>query len=158
MMKTAETSAQPRIKQPLGLEMVLMTAGIQPTKQRLAVANVLLQSPIHLTAEEVLLGARQYLSHISRATVYNTLQAFLDKGLIRSLHLDAERTVYDSRPESHPHLYHEDTGVLEDLPLGLASLVETLDLPPHLELLGLDLVVRVQQRPMQLHPINKLKI
>lgn len=126
--------------------MTLMAAGIQPTKQRLAVAQVLLQRPIHLTAEEVLAAARQHLPSISRATVYNTLQVLIDKGLIRALHLDAQRTVYDSRPEAHPHLYHEDTGILEDLPQDIQqSLAQSLQISPSLEILGMDLTVRVRR-------------
>lgn len=124
----------------------LYDVGIHPTRQRLAIAQVLLQAPVHLTADDILLAARAYLPSLSRATVYNTLPLFVEKGLLRALRLDTDRTVYDSRTDAHSHIYHEDTGVLEDLP---SEPLHWPSIPPissDLELVSLDLVVRVRQR------------
>ena len=124
----------------------LHAVGIQPTQQRLAIAQVLLQAPVHLSADDILLAARRYLPRLSRATVYNTLPLFVEKGLLRALRLDAERTVYDSRTDAHFHLYHEDTGVLQDM---LSEALHWPSMPPiakHLEMEGIDLIERVRQR------------
>lgn len=127
---------------------LLRQAGIQPTRQRLAIAQVLLSQPVHCTADEVLQQARTLLPSLSRATVYNCLPLLAEKGLLRALRLDAERTVYDSRTDRHSHLYHEDTGQLEDLPTPILSHLSMPPLPASLELLGWDVVVRVRQRKM----------
>ena len=70
--------------------------GIRPTQQRVKVAEVLLAAPVHLTAEQLLTTLRESPSRVSKATVYNTLKLFVDHGLVRQIHLDPERCVYDS--------------------------------------------------------------
>lgn len=131
------------------LETQLRAAGIQPTRQRLAIAQVLLHNPVHMAADDILLSARQFLPSLSRATVYNTLPLFVEKGLLRALRLDPERTVYDSRTDTHSHIYHEDTGMLEDLPAEMLQWPSFPHISEHLELVGLDLIVRVRQRQAQ---------
>ncbi len=128
------------------LEQRLRVAGVQPTRQRLAIAQVFFQAPVHLTADEVLIAARAYLPSLSRATVYNTLPLFVEKGLLRALRLDQDRTVYDSRTDAHSHIYHEDTGMLEDIPSEMLQWPDVPALAPNLELVGLDLIVRVRER------------
>lgn len=124
----------------------LRHAGIQPTRQRLAIAQVLFRAPVHLSADDILLAARAHYPQLSRATVYNTLTLLVEKGLLRALRLDLERTVYDSRTDIHSHIYHEDSGKVEDLPSNLVQWPQLPGISPDLELLGLDLIVRVRQR------------
>ena len=128
------------------MENRLRDAGIQPTRQRMAIAQALLQAPIHLAADDILIAARVYLPSLSRATVYNTLPLFVEKGLLRALRLSPERTVYDSRTDIHSHIFHEDTGHVEDLACDALQWANIPSMDPSLELLGLDLVVRVRQR------------
>lgn len=138
----------------------LRDAGIQPTRQRMAIAQVLLHNPVHMAADDILLSARHFLPSLSRATVYNTLPLFVEKGLLRALRLDPERTVYDSRTDTHSHIYHEDTGMLEDLPAEMLQWPSLPVISENLELVGLDLIVRVRQRQaqgtaQQLQPNNR---
>ena len=126
----------------------LRQAGIHPTRQRLAIAQVLLSQAVHCTADEILQQARCLLPSLSRATVYNVLPLFVEKGLLRALRLDAERTVYDSRTDVHSHIYHEDTGQLQDLPMHMLPHLPSPQIPSNLELVGLDVIVRVRQRKM----------
>ena len=128
------------------IEARLRDAGIQPTRQRMAIGQVLLQTPVHLAADDILLHARAHLPSLSRATVYNTLPLFVEKGLLRALRVDQERTVYDSRTDAHSHIYHEDTGMVEDIPCDTLQWPCTPQISPDLELVGLDLIVRVRQR------------
>lgn len=136
----------PPVVSNIDVETRLRDAGIQPTRQRMAIAQVLLHAPVHLTADEILLAARTYLPSLSRATVYNTLPLLVEKGLLRALRLDQERTVYDSRTDAHSHIYHEDTGLLEDLPADMLQWPSLPRIASDLELVGLDLIVRVRQR------------
>ncbi len=70
--------------------------GIRPTTQRLRVAEILLTAPRHMTAEQILVSLRSADGHVSKATVYNTLNLFVAQGLAREIHADPERCVYDS--------------------------------------------------------------
>lgn len=123
----------------------LRRAGIPLTLQRLAVAQVILHEPIHLTAEQVLARARAIMPEISRATVYNTLRLFADHGLVRELAIDAGRTVFDSNVAPHHHLYDIDTRELIDIDATELKLIGTPNLPDGVDLQGVDIVLRVRR-------------
>ncbi|MCK6424565.1 MAG: transcriptional repressor [Burkholderiaceae bacterium] len=125
----------------------LRAAGIQPTLQRLAVGAVMLCRPAHLTAEQVLSLAREQLPDISRATVYATLQLFVEHGLLRPLVIDGISTVYDSTLTPHHHVYDVDTGEVSDLPDGHVQVLGLPALGEDLEVAEVDVVVRVRRRP-----------
>ncbi len=93
-----------------GVAARLRLAGIPLTLQRLAVGQVMLCGPVHLSADQVLARVKRLIPEISRATIYNTLKLFNERGLVRELVIDAERTVFDSKTEPHPHIYNADTG------------------------------------------------
>ena len=125
----------------------LRQAGLQPTRQRLALARVLLTSPVHMHAEQVLQAARQHYPNLSRATVYASLPLFAERGLLRALPLGLEQQVYDSSPEIHPHLLIEDSGEVLDLPPDCIRW-DALSLPlpaANLEVIAIDMVVRVRR-------------
>jgi Fur family iron response transcriptional regulator len=135
--------------QPLGGNGIgnrLRTAGIPLTLQRLAVAQVMFPAPVHLTADQVLLRVRSIIPEISRATVYNTLKLFSEKGLVREVIVDADHVVFDSTTTPHYHLYDIDTGEVTDVPAGEIKVVGSASLPPDLELDEIDVVVRVRRR------------
>src|SRR5688500_16218469 len=87
--------------------------GIQPSAQRLAVAGFVLETALHPSAEEVWERAQPVLPMASRATVYNTLNLRVRKGLIRELVLTPGRVVFDPRLEPHHHFIDERTGHIE---------------------------------------------
>lgn len=124
----------------------LRKAGLHPTRQRMAIALVLLHAPVHMAADDVLLAAKAFYPGLSRATVYNTLPLLVEKGLLRALRIDPVRTVYDSRTDAHSHIYHEDTGEVEDIPTATLQWHGMPPLPAHLEVMGMDVIVRVRQR------------
>jgi Fur family iron response transcriptional regulator len=94
----------------------LKKAGIQPSAQRLAVADYVLTTKDHPSADEVLERVQARFPMLSRATVYNTLNLFVDKGLLRQLVLAEGRVVFDPRLEPHHHFIDDVTGVIEDVP------------------------------------------
>jgi Fur family iron response transcriptional regulator len=53
---------------------------------------------------------------ISRATVYNTLNLFVNKGLLQRILVAEGRFVYDPDLSPHHHIVDEDTGVVHDIP------------------------------------------
>jgi len=123
----------------------LRQAGLQPTRQRLAMARVLLEAPVHMHAEQVLQAARQHYPSLSRATVYASLPLFAERGLLRALPLGLEHTVYDSSTEVHPHLLIEDSGEVLDLPPDCIRWDALPPLAPGLEVAAIDMVVRVRR-------------
>ncbi len=89
--------------------------GIQPSAQRMAVAEYILNTEEHPCADQVLATVSSSFPFISRATVYNTLNLFVEKGLIRGLHLSEGKVVFDANLDKHHHLIDESTGRIHDI-------------------------------------------
>ena len=94
----------------------LRTAGIQPSAQRVAIADYVLYTDEHPSADLVWKRVQARLPYVSRATVYNTLNLFVEKGLLRSLSLSDESVVFDPKTERHHHFIDEETGEIHDVP------------------------------------------
>jgi Fur family transcriptional regulator, iron response regulator len=90
--------------------------GIQPTPQRIAVAEFVLQTDTHPTADEVWAEVRDRCPTLSRATVYNTLHLFAEKGLLRTQPLKEGVAVFDAHVKPHHHFVDEETGQVYDVP------------------------------------------
>jgi Fe2+ or Zn2+ uptake regulation protein len=90
--------------------------GIQPTPQRLAVAKSVLATRAHPAADEVWARVRRSCPTVSRATVYNTLNLLVERGLLRSQILRGGTVVFDPLLEPHHHLIDEETGRIHDIP------------------------------------------
>lgn len=94
----------------------LQKSGIQPSPQRLAVAELVLATDAHPTAEEVWAAVKARAPLVSRATVYNTLNLLVRKGLLRQVQLAEGRVGFDPNLEPHHHFIDEVTGVVHDVP------------------------------------------
>ncbi|MCU1228319.1 MAG: Peroxide stress regulator [Acidobacteria bacterium] len=90
--------------------------GIRPSAHRLAVAEYVLTTKEHPSADRVWKTVAESFPAISRATVYNTLNLFVEKGLLRELHLDPDSVVFDPKLETHHHFIDEATGAIHDIP------------------------------------------
>jgi Fe2+ or Zn2+ uptake regulation protein len=90
--------------------------GIQPTPQRIAVAEFVLKTDTHPTADEVWVKVRRTCPTLSRATVYNTLNLFVEKGLLKSQPLREGGVAFDAHIGPHHHFIDEDSGKVFDLP------------------------------------------
>jgi Fur family iron response transcriptional regulator len=124
--------------------LLLVGRGVLPTAQRVDIALVMLARPQHLSAEQIIAAIRAGGLKISKATVYNTLNLFRERGLVRTVDVDPTRQFYDSSTSAHHHFYNEDTGELTDIaPESVALNVHTA-LPPGTEQTGVDVVVRVR--------------
>ncbi len=123
---------------------LLVRKGVLPTPQRLDVALVMLARPQHLSADQVIAATRAMGSRVSKATVYNTLNLFCERGLLRTVEVDPTRQYYDSSIQAHHHFYNVDTGELTDIPLDAVTLNVNTDLPAGTEQMGVDVVIRVR--------------
>lgn len=124
----------------------LTRCGITPTPQRLEVAEILLEKPQHLAADQIIERLGEQGRRVSKATVYNTLKLFSEKGLVRELSVTAERRFYDSTTYPHHHFFHVDTGELQDIPedeIGIAGLPP---LPAGTERESVEVLIRVRNK------------
>lgn len=125
---------------------LLLSRGVQPTAQRLDVGQVILDRPQHLSAEQILAGLRGMGSRVSKATVYNTLNLFCERGLLRRVSVDPTRQYYDPTVPSHHHFYNVTTGELIDIPPEAVALELSTALPAGTETDGVEVVIRVRDR------------
>ena len=93
----------------------LRTHGIQPTAQRLAVASFVLETRSHPTADQIWEKVRQRSPTLSRATVYNTLNLFVEKGLLSAQAVREGALVFDPHVARHHHFIDEETGEIHDV-------------------------------------------
>jgi Fe2+ or Zn2+ uptake regulation protein len=100
---------------------ILREAGIQPSTQRVAIADFVLHTDTHPSADQVLLETQKRLPTVSVATIYNTLHLFVEHGLLRTLELSAGHTVYDPCMAPHHHFVDDQTGRIHDVPLDAVS-------------------------------------
>ncbi len=122
----------------------LGTHGVTPTSQRLKIAEVLFRKPQHLSAEQILAAVNRQPPRVSKATVYNTLRLFSDKGLVREVIVDPARVFYDPTTGSHHHFYNADTGELVDIAPEQVSFAQLPELPPGTQQDGIEVIVRVR--------------
>jgi Fur family iron response transcriptional regulator len=102
---------------PAEIEDVLRRAGIQPTAQRIAIGRYVLCEADHPTAEQVKHWVDQNFPKISLATIYNTLNAFVQAGLLHEVRLpDREAVLFDNNLDHHHHFLDLATGEILDLP------------------------------------------
>ncbi|MFZ9477683.1 MAG: Fur family transcriptional regulator [Steroidobacteraceae bacterium] len=123
----------------------LKNSGVLPTAQRLRIAAVLLASPQHLTAEQILSRLREGGMRVSKATVYNTLKLFAAKGVIRQLAVNGDRAWFDSNTEPHYHFQDLETGALTDLAPNELSFDKLPPPPPGMEYAGVELFIRLRR-------------
>lgn len=94
----------------------LRQTGLRPTRQRVALATLLLTTPHrHVTAEALHGEAMAAGVQVSLATIYNSLNQFTDAGLLREVVVEPGRSYFDNNTVEHHHFYVEDTGELLDI-------------------------------------------
>jgi Fe2+ or Zn2+ uptake regulation protein len=89
---------------------------IQPSAQRVAVAEYVLDTDEHPSADQVWARVKENFPMLSRATIYNTLNLFVEKGLLKQLVLAEGKVVFDPKTEAHHHFIDEETGQIHDIP------------------------------------------
>lgn len=126
---------------------LLRRHGITPTHQRIEIAHTLFSRGEHLSADQVLAAVNARHSESSKATVYNTLNLFLQKKLVREVIVDPSKVFYDPNTSRHYHLYNVVTGELTDIDGEQVQVMGLPDLPATLETESIEVIVRVRPRP-----------
>lgn len=126
----------------------LAKADLRPTRQRLALATLLVGDGKnrHVTAEALYEAACGSGAKVSLATVYNTLRSFTEAGLLTEITVDGTRSYFDTNTHDHAHFYWEDTGAVTDAPLGCVKFESLPDAPEGTEIAKVDVVLRLRRR------------
>jgi Fur family iron response transcriptional regulator len=125
----------------------LARGGLRPTRQRMALAGLLVGDGEnrHVTAESLYAACRDSGERVSLATVYNTLRAFCSAGLMQEVVVDGHRSYFDTRMDEHPHFYWEDRGELTDAPADQLRIADLPLAPPGTEIARVDVVIRLRR-------------
>jgi Fur family iron response transcriptional regulator len=99
----------------------------------------------HVTAESLYSDARDSGESVSLATVYNTLRAFCDAGLMHEVTVDGTKSYFDTNTHDHPHFFWEDTGVLMDAPTDQLEIARLPQAPEGAEIASVDVVIRLRR-------------
>ena len=126
------------------IEERLRDAGLRPTRQRLALAELLFgHGHRHVTAEQLHREARDAGLSVSLATIYNTLNQFTEAGLLRQVVTNGNHTFYDTNTDEHYHFYVEEADQLIDIPAEQIDLSALPPLPEGKRLKGVDIIIRL---------------
>ena len=125
----------------------LARGGLRPTRQRLALAGLLVGDGMdrHVTAEGLFAAAAQAGDKVSLATVYNTLRAFCEAGLLHEVVVDGSRSYFDTRLDDHPHFYWEDSHALTDAPTEDLVISALPAAPEGMTVSRVDVVIRLKR-------------
>ncbi len=128
------------------LTAVLRMAGLRPTRQRVALAELLFGGPHrHVSAEQLHGEASQSRVNVSLATIYNTLHQFHEAGLLREVAVDAARSYFDTDTSDHHHFYVEDEQRMIDIPASSVEFMKLPTAPKGMEVSHVDVVIRVRK-------------
>ena len=123
---------------------LLRSHDINPTHQRIEIAHALFSRGKHLSADQLLAAVNGRYSATSKATVYNTLNLFLKKRLIREVIVNPHRVFYDPNTAPHYHIYNVDTGELTDIEAAAITVSALPQLPAGVVTEGVDVIIRVR--------------
>lgn len=125
----------------------LARGDVRPTRQRVALAAMLVGDgqDRHVTAESLFSSVCSSGEKVSLATVYNTLRAFCDAGLMQEVTVDGTRSYFDTNMNEHPHFYWEDSGELTDAPAEELKIIGLPNAPKGTEIASVDVVIRLRK-------------
>jgi Fur family iron response transcriptional regulator len=123
----------------------LKAAGLRPTRQRLALAQLLGAEHRHVTAEALHEEAKRAGVPVSLATIYNTLHQFTHAGLLNQVVVDSQRSYFDTNTGSHQHFFCEENGELIDIPGDTVQVSKVPQPPKGMAVDRVDVVIRIRR-------------
>lgn len=122
-------------------------AGLRPTRQRVALADLLFaKGDRHLSAEELHEEALSAGVPVSLATVYNALHQFTEAGLLRILAVEGAKTYFDTNTSDHHHFFIEGENKVFDIVSGPVKVTNLPEPPEGMEIVNVDIVVRLRPK------------
>ena len=124
----------------------LKGAGLRPTRQRIALADLLFaKGDRHISAEQLHCEAVGADVRVSLATVYNSLHQFTAAGLLREVVVESGRSYFDTNVSDHHHFFFENDGRLEDIARRDLRLADMPEPPEGYSIDRIDIVVRLKR-------------
>lgn len=139
----SDFARQPRLERSSVIAL-LREHDITPTQQRVEIGCLLFGGHQHVSADQVLARLSGARRGVSKATVYNTLGLFAEKGLLREVVVDPSKMFFDTNLDPHHHLYHLETGELEDIEAADVTINRMPTLPETVDVAGVDVIIRVK--------------
>ena len=134
-------------KASIAVEMRVRDAGLRPTRQRIALAELLFaKGDRHLSAEELHEEALSAGVPVSLATVYNALHQFTESGLLRILAVEGSKTYFDTNTSDHHHFFIEGETRVFDIESGPVTVTNLPEPPEGMEIANVDIVVRLRPK------------
>jgi len=131
----------------IAIETRLRMAGLRPTRQRVALGDLLFaKGDRHLTVEELHEEAVTAGVPVSLATVYNTLHQFTEAGLIRVLAVEGSKTYFDTNVSDHHHFFVEGHNEVLDIPISKLTIDNLPEPPEGMEIAHVDVVIRLRRK------------
>jgi Fur family iron response transcriptional regulator len=132
---------------PIAIEVRLRSAGLRPTRQRVALGDLLFaKGDRHLTVEELHEEAVGAGVPVSLATVYNTLHQFTEAGMIRVLAVESAKTYFDTNVSDHHHFFVEGENEVLDIPVSNLTIANLPEPPEGMEIAHVDVVIRLRAK------------
>lgn len=134
-------------RQDESVSQTLRAHGVIPTAQRVEIGRMVLTQPTHFSAEQLYEKVNRSGACVSKATVYNTLGLFVEKGLLRQVLVDPSKVFYDSNMTPHHHFYDVESGELADIEAAEIQIGALPEMDEDVEIEGVDVVVRIRRSP-----------
>ena len=122
---------------------LLKDHGITPTQQRLEIAGFLFKKQQHVSADQILSSINQGQNSASKATIYNTLGLFANKGLLREVIIDPSKVFYDTNTEHHHHFYNTNSSALTDINNDDITINNLPELPVGTDIQSVDVIIKI---------------
>ncbi|MCO5090802.1 iron response transcriptional regulator IrrA [Bosea sp. (in: a-proteobacteria)] len=123
----------------------LRTAGLRPTRQRMALGWLLFaKGDRHVSAEMLYEEALRAREPLSLATVYNTLRQFSEAGLLRQVSVSGPKTFFDTNVSEHHHFYNEDDETVTDIPGSMIQVAGLPAAPEGMVIASVEVIVRLR--------------
>ena len=129
------------------LDQRLRDAGLRPTRQRLLIAELLLDGRHrHVSAESLSREIRETGTHMAGGTIYNTLNQFTEAGLLRRITVHNEHSVFDTNTQHHHHFYDAERDELIDIPADAVTLASLPSAPEGHDIRSVDVLIHIASR------------
>ncbi len=125
----------------------LSSGDLRPTRQRIALAEALVGDGEHrhVTAESLFERVQHQGERVSLATVYNTLRAFCEAGLMQEITVDGSKSYFDTNAHDHPHFYWEDESKVSDAAFEQLKISNLPPAPEGTEIASVDVIIRLKK-------------
>ena len=124
----------------------LRSLGLRPTQQRIAICKLLFdrKDTFHFTIDDLKNSLKNTsLKKVSLATIYNTIHALKDKGYLKEISINSEKTYFDTNISNHHHFFDESKRELIDLEDKDVGKIKIKKLVPGKKITSIEVLVKI---------------